>query len=263
MKTIRRKDTGTEVRILQELLKTQGYFDGCSIDGIFGPVTEEQVELFQLQHIDEDGQQLVADGVVGPKTWWALNHASGDDQKNHLEDRIPKGVTDGRVALLKLIFAEHAKPVFEDPNGSNSSPDIDGYWGNTGVKALPWCCAFVSWALKKATGMYPISGKHHLGVQNMWRAAKGEGLGADSPKPGDIFVQIKSRGTGHTGFVIGLSKDGNSIYTCEGNCGNRLKIGKRKVSTINHYIDALQDGQSSEFERSDLNVKSVNKDTDR
>ena len=81
---------------------------------------------------------------------------------------------------------------------------------------------------------------------------------------GDVFVQIKSNGQGHTGFVVGLSEDDDTVYTCEGNCGNRLKLGRRRRREIHHYIDCLQDGQSMDFSRGDPGVsESVTGDRDR
>jgi hypothetical protein len=159
------------------------------------------------------------------------------------------GLTETRSKLLQLLDMEHAKPVFENPDGSNKSPDIDRYWGDPSLRGNPWCCAFVSWALRETLGKLPINGKHHVGVQVMWVEAKQLGMAVNTPKPGDVFIQIKSKGTGHTGFVVGVSQDGQSVYTCEGNCGNRLKYGLRPTSSIHHFIDCIRDGQGDDFPR--------------
>jgi hypothetical protein len=257
-KTLRRLEADKYVVKLQKLLSSNGYFtDRLPPNGIFEDVTHDNVVLFQLQHIDKYGAPLEPDGIVGDKTWWALKHPSGNAQRNHFQAIIPYGLTIKRSHLLELIFEEHGKPVFEVPDGSNRSQHIDSYWGPTGVIGLPWCCAFVSWALFELLGSYPVNGKHHLGVQDMWREARQLGLETSEPKPGDIFIQIKESGKGHTGFVVSVSPDGNHIYTCEGNCGNRLKIGKRSRSSIHHYIDFLNDGQSEEFNRIDFDVNIV------
>ncbi|MGB5643476.1 MAG: CHAP domain-containing protein, partial [Gammaproteobacteria bacterium] len=213
-KTLRRLPVDENVVKLQKLLSSNGYFaDRLPPHGIFEDITHENVVLFQQQHIDKDGVPLEADGVVGNKTWWALKHPSGNAQRNHFQAIIPSGLTSTRQQLLELIFEEHAKPVFEVPDGSNRSPHIDYYWGTTGVIGLPWCCAFVSWALFEILGSYPINGRHHLGVQDMWREARQNGLGTPEPKPGDIFIQVKESGKGHTGFVVSVSADGKHIYT--------------------------------------------------
>jgi hypothetical protein len=263
-RTLRRETPSDAVRLLQKLLYSNGYLQSRPpADGLFDLVTHDETVLFQLQHIDRDGLQLKPDGVVGPVTWWALQHPSGESQRNHLQGEIPENLTSSRSALLELLLTEHAKPVNEIPDGSNRSPDIDTYWGETGVNGLPWCCAFVSWTLFEVLGEYPIDGKHHLGVQRMWRTANRLGMGTEQPKPGDIFVQIKSGGNGHTGFVIGISHDGEQIYTCEGNAGNRLKLGRRSPNSINHYIDCLNDGQGQDFPRGELQVGILDGQPDR
>ena len=178
-----------EVAHLQNLLSSQGYFkDRIPPDGIFENVTHENVVMFQLQHVDEKGIPLEADGVVGKKTWWALENPSGEAQRNHFQPVIPDGLTIKRRQLLELIYEEHSKPVFEVPDGSNRSYDIDSYWGQTNVIGLPWCCAFVSWALNEILGVFPIEGKHHLGVQKMWRAARRIDFGTPDPKPATRIV---------------------------------------------------------------------------
>lgn len=64
IKTLRKGDTGAEVRELQRQLLALGYvFD---LDGWFGDATEAAVHGWQL------GAGLVADGVAGPKTLGAL-----------------------------------------------------------------------------------------------------------------------------------------------------------------------------------------------
>ena len=66
--------------------------------------------------------------------------------------------------------------------------------------------------------------------------------------PGDAFVILhkdpkKGWCTGHIGFVLQVAKNGKSINTVEGNCGNRVKIGRRELSDpmlrgfINFYGD--------------------------
>ena len=56
---IRIGDRGSDVAEVQTIL-------GLEADGRFGSATQDAVEQFQAEH------KLVADGVVGPKTWAAL-----------------------------------------------------------------------------------------------------------------------------------------------------------------------------------------------
>ncbi len=59
--TLRRGATGEFVRFLQEKLKI------TPADGDFGPMTEAAVRVFQRD------QGLVPDGIVGPKSWEAID----------------------------------------------------------------------------------------------------------------------------------------------------------------------------------------------
>lgn len=62
--TLRRGDTGEDVKILQMKLNKLGAT--LLVDGQFGPLTEQAVRTFQTS------KNLTPDGVVGPETWGAL-----------------------------------------------------------------------------------------------------------------------------------------------------------------------------------------------
>lgn len=66
MPTLKLGSKGDAVKTLQTLLKAQNSPVGV-IDGIFGVMTQRAVINFQLSH------SLVGDGIVGNKTWQALN----------------------------------------------------------------------------------------------------------------------------------------------------------------------------------------------
>ena len=65
MKTLRKGDRGTQVKVLQWLLNENGYQAG-TVDGIFGSNTQTAVKAFQKAH------KLAVDGVVGKNTWSKL-----------------------------------------------------------------------------------------------------------------------------------------------------------------------------------------------
>lgn len=66
-KTLRRGDKGEQVVHLQEWLNALG--STLEADGIFGAATQTAVKSFQRQH------GLAVDGIVGAKTWAALEAA--------------------------------------------------------------------------------------------------------------------------------------------------------------------------------------------
>jgi Putative peptidoglycan binding domain len=82
--TIKKGSRGEAVKLLQRMLKSYGLaFDPGSVDGDFGPITETAVKMFQSVH------SLTVDGIVGPKTWSALDgglRASTGASEVHLLD---------------------------------------------------------------------------------------------------------------------------------------------------------------------------------
>jgi peptidoglycan hydrolase-like protein with peptidoglycan-binding domain len=64
--TLRRGATG---RLVQQIQSTLNVNTTSGSSGTYGPKTEAAVRAFQRQH------NLVPDGIVGPKTWVALDAA--------------------------------------------------------------------------------------------------------------------------------------------------------------------------------------------
>jgi len=64
--TVRRGSRGAAVKTLQQRLNALGY-GWLTVDGIFGAHTDSAVRTFQRKH-----RGLAVDGIVGPKTWAAL-----------------------------------------------------------------------------------------------------------------------------------------------------------------------------------------------
>jgi hypothetical protein len=71
--TLRKGDRGEEVKELQERLNVLGY-DCGEADGVFGTRTKNAVVRFQTDH------QLDPDGVVGRKTWAALDSIQPEER---------------------------------------------------------------------------------------------------------------------------------------------------------------------------------------
>lgn len=76
--TIRKGDKGPYVKLCQDDLLKLGYDVGPKgADNIFGKNTEAAVKKFQQEHNDIDGKPLKVDGIVGPKSWGAIDDAIG------------------------------------------------------------------------------------------------------------------------------------------------------------------------------------------
>lgn len=107
--TLRRGSKGKYVTLLQVKLISQGYSCGSTgADGDFGQNTEKAVKLFQQEHDGPDGKDLKVDGIVGPATWWALDHAP---------ERITYTVT------IKNLTAEQKNRLMKDYPGAIATPE--------------------------------------------------------------------------------------------------------------------------------------------
>lgn len=82
MPTVRQGDRGAAVTKLQELLTAASYEVGA-VDGIFGGKTREAVRAFQRD------MGLKVDGIVGRKTWAAINNMSTDAKSTQNESSEP------------------------------------------------------------------------------------------------------------------------------------------------------------------------------
>lgn len=82
---LRKGDSGPDVVYLQTLLCSVG--DPIQVDGDFGSETENAVCAFQKQY------GLTVDGVVGPKTWEALEKATG----HHGDEEADTNPTDNII----------------------------------------------------------------------------------------------------------------------------------------------------------------------
>ena len=261
-RTLRYGHTGDDVKLVQTILQAEGFFFGTPL-GNFKSLTLEAVKHFQGTHIDKAGDELVADGVVGTKTWWALHNPHGSAQKNHIpppEDGEPAtGTKAQRQKVLQWLYGQHAKPVAEDPDGSNYGDGVTPIVNACGFKyGIPWCLATATYAHYKATGTRPL-GALHVHCSTFWNVAVDAGCawrkGDYVPIPGDIAIYnyghgLRKDGTlagaGHATTVARLSTDASKHNALEGNAGNRLKHSIRAESerTLIGYVNLFGDADN-------------------
>lgn len=76
--TLKKGSKGSDVKALQKQLQSLGYDLGpCGVDGDFGSATDAAVRAFQLD------AGLSTDGIVGTKTWAALDRAAAQADSPH------------------------------------------------------------------------------------------------------------------------------------------------------------------------------------
>ena len=93
MDKLKNGSSGEQVEILQTRLRELGFYGGA-IDGAFGPITDRGVKLFQKS------RGLKQDGIVGPKTWDALEIQEAPPSSKRPPKR-PKNYAD-----VKQIFGD-------------------------------------------------------------------------------------------------------------------------------------------------------------
>jgi hypothetical protein len=240
------------VAAAQDVLVVNGFLRALSASerGHYGPITASAVSHFQQTHLGPDRTPLRVTGEIDQLTWWALDHASGEDQRSHITTRIPAGLTPKRIATLTKALELHARNIREQPNGSNRGPEVDRFLPSYLIKGPPpppgppWCCFSAMWVLREVLGKWPLGG--HLG--SVWRThviASKRGMVRETPTPGDLFVMLYRDDSGafsmrgHIGFV--LRADSDKINTLEGNVGNRFALSRREQSTIHCYVDPYDD----------------------
>lgn len=106
---LRQGARGAWVSTLQQKLNAKGYH--LSVDGAFGPKTDAAVRAFQRS------RGLVVDGIVGPKTWGALNGggavnnpppASGGTRVTGYVNGVPRSITVSSIGNGKTLRTDAA-----------------------------------------------------------------------------------------------------------------------------------------------------------
>ncbi|HVK99352.1 MAG TPA: TIGR02594 family protein [Dongiaceae bacterium] len=218
-RTLRIGDKGPEVKALQELLNSRLLLKPpLHADGDFGPRTDAAVKRFQAQY------HLGVDGVVGPKTWQALESPGAVKKPIVTPVVVPADCSWMKIAQREIGEREIA--------GSQHNPQILRYHASTSLKATTdetaWCSSFVNWVLKEAK----ITGT------NSAAAASWISWGAQtSAKSGAITV-------------IRNAAAANSSLTVSGN-----HVGFLVKETATHYL-LLGGNQSNQVKVSSFPKKS-------
>ena len=247
--------SGGDVLDLHQILIEQGFScgeDPSSLPQVFGVSTESAVKLFQASHDGPDKKCLAVDGTVGPGTWWALENPSGSaqGQPGQVMPDMPSQSPSNPIAAaaLQSAWLELHKQVFEIPDGSNRSPEIDLYTGMAGrpssIPGPPWCAYFASWNFAKAPGGSPFGriggaqsiARHcQVAIPGSVRMVPSSEQSSLPIKPGDLGIIADGQEHGH---VVQFAAVLNGfVWTVEGNCGNAVRSKKRAISTFKYIVN--------------------------
>lgn len=129
--------------------------------------------------------------------------------------------------------------VTENPKDSNKTKYGEWYQMN----GVPWCMIFVQWCFSQAGLPLEFRSASCVETLDWWQENHPDKV-TGQPKPGDIMIQVKSGGKGHTGIVERVN--GNSVTTIEGNTsptdagsqdnGGCVARKERKLSDIRKFI---------------------------
>ena len=236
---------GRDVLLVQGILQEEGFLQETPMGNFNGP-TREAVRYFQGTHIGKEGNFLEVDGIVGPKTWWALFNPNGSAQQNHISTPEDTNAILGphtyaeRAAVVRYLYELHAKGVKEVPDGSNYGDGVTPIVNACGFRyGIYWCLAVAVYAHAHVTKAAPL-GAMHVHCATFWNKAlanhKAHLKGRYTPIPGDIAIynyrggpdaRGRLHGAGHATTVVRVSHDGKVHNAIEGNAGNRLKHSMR------------------------------------
>lgn len=222
---LRKGSEGSAVLAMTRILKARGHLDRSS--RTFDYIVRRGVREFQARHVDSRGRPLVVDGIVGPLTWWALEHP---DNRKILSapvapvlTRIPRagGSSRGRAALGAALgeMAAGAREV----GSNNSGPWVKKYLNGILEPPANWCAGFVSWCFSQHPDGIPF--RYSLGARNIRTQFRNRGWlydvsNNDLPEPGDIIVWWRGDPNGWKGHIglVHHHADG-IIHAVEGNKG--------------------------------------------
>ncbi len=209
--TLRKGASGTEVRQVQQRLKTLGYLSG-SADGDFGDATEAAVKAFQKAN------GLTADGVVGKGTLNKLNSNSA-------------------VANTGKPATVTKKPTITNTPRPTATPKVENVYlqeGSSGskVKTLQQRLISLGWLSGKADGEY--GGATQAAVQAF---QKKSGLWADGIAGPDTLEKLYSSSAKKS--TTPASSIGETLE--EGMSGSAVRALQSRLKTLG-YLSGSVDG---------------------
>ncbi|KQP61047.1 TIGR02594 family protein [Methylobacterium sp. Leaf108] len=199
---------------IQRALLARGYDLGpAGADGDAGPKTIAAVTAFQRV------AGLVADGIAGPKTQKALQTAD-------ITDRQAEPDKPGWLVLAEALNG------LKEGKGAANNPEVVKLFADAGFPGIKtdstaWCAAYVNGILERAG---------HRGSRSLAaRSLEAWGVGLKAPVLGCIATKKRGNSTwqGHTGFVVGASKD--QVFLLGGNQSDAVNVAAFKRSEITAF----------------------------
>jgi hypothetical protein len=164
------------------------------------------IREFQATHHDWLGKPLNVDGVIGPKTRWALDIARLEPWRQEIVARVCSCIT-----------------ANAEPDGANRGPGPDA-WNRRSGAALgsPYCASGASWAIS-VPGLPDV---REASGQQLLRVLRRTTM----PLPGDVGGAPTGPHSWHVGVVI--AQGPGEVAMVEFNHGNRVAVVRRATQGL-------------------------------
>lgn len=235
---LRRGASGEAVKALQAALAAKG-FDPGTIDGEFGPSTEQALRRFQAIN------DLTVDGIAGPKSWAALGGRPQADATQLVFYSASRERLASVAEMEASLGLSWTGPTSEAERYLQPLRAPMQALGHIGSKAIfyNWCAAFVTYCARQAGYDIPDQPEGHkatMALVEMWKAwAKDNGFWHDvrdlTPERGDIvcFEWFDGdKALDHIGIVRQGPGNGTTLQTAEGNRNNQSVNGIRPMKNV-------------------------------
>lgn len=161
----------------------------------------EEIKAFQRGHSDWEGNDLEVDGILGPRTAWALAISRFERRR-------------------QAIVARACSCVGMREDTPNRSVAIDTWNRRAGARlGSPYCASAASWCIS-VEGAEEI---REASAQQLLRMLRP----VNTIQPGDVGGAPTGKYTGHVGIVIGQAP--GEVAMVEFNHGNRVAVVRRST----------------------------------
>ncbi len=198
---------GWWVRMLCGCLTAHGYKVATTSN--YDMALKTVVQGYQRQH------GLVADGIVGAKTW-AMLAKEPTPAVVITVDPVAVKIRNTIVMVARYIesldIREGRKP--------NTGASVEWFLHYAGGKpGQPWCVAFAFGVVQLAYAIcdeYAPDGMPSLSCSTLVKWAEAAGRVVDDPQPGDLLV-LRGGDTGYCHVAVIVEVNGGKLITIEGN----------------------------------------------
>lgn len=248
MKTLRKGDTGGEVRALTAHLVDVGLL--AQETDVFDEIVYMAVRAWQVHGVDSRGRKLQVDGVAGPLTWASLTLPSDAVFERPIPESFQQVPVGGSVIGRSALHfgLKEMKAGAREIGANNAGPFVEKYHRQAMDELQwAWCAAFTSWCFDQAAMLMNLDMpfEYTVGAQNIHRQLTELGMTYDAsdenpPEPGDVVVWWRGETRswqGHVGIVWGY-KNG-IVYVLEGNVGRypaRVRVFDYVLSDMTKLI---------------------------